>query len=91
MALTSKSEMPGNATKRAICSISAIRNGTTPLKIVPNGALVAPARIKTFKPIGGVMRPTSITLTIITPYHMGSKPRETITGKRIGRVRRIAA
>ena len=61
---------------------SATTNGITPRKMVFSGMSVTPAKTNTFMPIGGVIIPTSIILTIITPYHMGSNPDDRITGKK---------
>jgi hypothetical protein len=42
--------------------------------MVLTGTLLEEERTKTFKPKGGVIRPISMHLTIITPNHIGSNP-----------------
>ena len=63
-----------------------------PLKIVSRGTSSAiPLMTYTFTPTGGVITPISVTRTIITPNHMGSKPRVRTTGYMMGTVRVIRA
>ena len=60
----------------ATATISAARKGNIPLKIVSRGTSSAiPLMTYTFTPTGGVITPISVTRTIITPNHIGSKPR----------------
>ena len=46
---------------------------------------------KTFMPTGGVMRPSSTVMTIMTPNQIGSKPSCVTTGKTMGTSRMIIA
>ncbi len=62
----------GNATRMISLPISAKKKGNIPLNIVPRGRSGAtPWRTNTFKPMGGVIMPISITTTLIIPHHMG--------------------
>jgi hypothetical protein len=81
-----KSTIWGKIIKMAIQITSAATNGHTPRNTVLIGIPVIPESIKTFSPMGGVIKPISISITIITPYHIGSNPTAIITGKRIGTV-----
>jgi hypothetical protein len=58
---------------------------------VPKGTPIIHESIKTFIPIGGVIAPISIILTIITPYYIRSNPMATTIGNMMGRVRRMEA
>jgi hypothetical protein len=68
---------------------SAIKKGTMPLNMVVTGTRVIPPKTRTTMPIGGLIAPTIIILTTITPNQIGSIPTALITGKRIGIVSNI--
>ena len=68
-----QSAMDGNATKMVMRMICAMMKGVTPRKIVSSGiSLVIPLMTNTFIPIGGVMRPSSTTMTMMMPNQTGS-------------------
>jgi hypothetical protein len=60
----SQSAIEGNAIRINMRMIWAMMNGVTPRKIVFSGtSLVIPLITNTFMPIGGVIRPSSTTIT----------------------------
>ena len=66
-------------------NIVATQKGNTPLKTLERGTSLATAlMMKQLIPIGGVIIPCCITITIITPNQRGSNPILETTGKKIG-------
>ena len=56
-------------------------SGNIPLKIVSRDTSSAmPLMTYTLIPTGGVITPISVTNTIITPNHIGSKPKDITSG-----------
>ena len=71
---------------------AAIKKGQIPRKMVVKGiSWAAPLRTKTVRPTGGVIKPTSKTMTMRTPNQMGSNRNASTTGKMIGTVRIMIA
>ena len=86
----------GNPTINATLIPSEIKNGITPLKVSIIGTSFAKELItKTFSPTGGVIRPTSTTIRVITPNHnfkssgLSPKSKPAIIGQKIGTVNKI--
>src|SRR5690606_21333414 len=83
----SHSEMTGHATRIDRPTMSATTKGHTRRKIWFSGTWGSKALMtKRFMPTGGEIMPISITVTISTPNHTGSKPRPVMTGKNTGMV-----
>ena len=69
-------------TNRVRCTRSAIKKGNIPRYMVSRGiSLATPLMTNTFIPTGGVINAISAVMTIITPSHIGSRPRLVIIGK----------
>ncbi len=82
----------GKIQSRIICSIINNTNGNDPFNIFPidmSGAI--PCITNKLSPTGGVIRPISILMVIITPNQIGSKPAAVIIGYNIGAVIRMIA
>lgn len=82
-----KRTISGKRTSKTAQNIIAAINGSTPLKICVIGTSVTEPSAKTFKPTGGVTKPISWMITIITPNHMGSNPNPVTTGYIMGTVK----
>ena len=82
----------GNSMMIEMQRTAAIKNGHTPLKIVVNGTSgTAPFMTKTFRPTGGVISPTSRTITMMTPNQSGLKFMALMMGNRMGTIRIMIA
>ena len=90
--------MPGNENNSITLKISLNKNGKTPLKV--SAILTSPAIlfiIKTFNPTGGVINPTSTTISVNIPNHIAvssadiPKSNVIIKGKKTGIVSKIIA
>jgi len=87
-----KSAIPGNIVMMTNAAMAAIKKGQMPRKIVVKGISgAAPFKTKTLRPTGGVIRPTSRTMTMRTPYQMGSNISDSMIGKMIRKVRIMIA
>ena len=86
----------GKITTIASRNKSAQKKGAMPLKILESGTSGnIDFRIKTFRPIGGVIKLISTTITKTIPHHIktSEKPKSNpiMTGTKIGTVRNIIA
>ena len=82
----------GNNIMIVMQTTAAIKKGHTPLKIVVNGTSgTAPFMTKTFRPTGGVISPTSSTITMMTPNQSGLKFMALMIGNRMGTIRIMIA
>ena len=82
----------GKIQSRTICNIINNTKGKDPFNIFPidmSGAI--PWITNKLSPTGGVIRPISILMVIITPNQIGSKPAAVIIGYKIGAVIRMIA
>ena len=66
---------------------SAMRNGITLTNTFETGTPTAPESTKASIPTGGVTSPISMSITIITPNHIGSQPIAWTSGYITGMVR----
>jgi hypothetical protein len=79
--LGSQVAISGKIQSKTICKIINKTNGNEPFKILPieiSGAI--PLITNKLSPTGGVIRPISILIVIITPNQIGSKPAAVIIG-----------
>jgi hypothetical protein len=77
----------GKMQSRTICNIINNTKGKDPFNIFPidiSGAI--PCITNKLSPTGGVIRPISILMVMITPNQIGSKPAAVIIGYNIGAV-----
>lgn len=91
-----QSATAGKTTTIASLNKSAQKKGAIPLKIfVKETSGNIDFKIKTFNPIGGVIKLISTTITKTMPHHISTsenpKSRPIITGTKIGTVRNIIA
>src|SRR5579864_2111876 len=72
--LGSQRAISGNSTSSASLTKSAMRNGTTPRKIVPivTSSPATPLMMKALSPNGGWINPTSTAAIVTTPHQIGS-------------------